>query len=341
MRNPRCIIRVALNVILIICSLRSFSQPIDSLINKDSIRSIVEFLASDSMKGRFTGSPESITAAVFIATEFKRAGIQPSVANGGYLLNFPTRLRVDGFNVIGHLQGTETPAEMIIFCAHYDHVGTISTNPFITDGSNDFRQRNDTIFNGANDNASGTSALISLARYFGALKNNKRTILFIAFSGEELGLVGSKALVASLVDPTSIKCVINLEMLGRGGAPFITGSEYGNCRSILNKELETVDKKRFGKRYFKADGYPDSKLFMRSDNYPFAKIGIPAYTIMTTSDQDSYYHTVDDEASTLDYGKIARIVQAVALATDPLINKGVSPQRIKIDNYRRGSDTAN
>jgi Zn-dependent M28 family amino/carboxypeptidase len=127
-------------------------------------------------------------------------------------------------------------------------------------------------------------------------------------------------------------CLINLEMLGRGDYIFMTGGEFGNIQSLFNKELARIDRKKYGKRFFKNDPFREHLLFTRSDNYPFALLRIPAYTIMGTSDVEQYYHTVDDEAESLDYERIAWIANALVLAINPVINNGVIPWRINPAN---------
>ena len=320
---------------LIIFSGPAFAQQnsLDSIINPNALREIVEFLASDSLKGRLTGSEGAIKAADFIVNEFRNAGAKPLASNHGYLMPFRSnRYNVVGYNVMAALPGTDKSSETIIFSAHYDHVGTTSSNPYLysRSGPNGFR---DSIFNGANDNASGVAALICLARYYGHLKNNSRTILFVAFGGEELGLVGSSAMAKTVKNPEAITCVVNLEMLGRGRAPFITGAELGNLRNLLNAELARVDPKQFKKKFFAIDPYHDQHLFARSDNFPFARLKIPAHTIIGTSDEDEYYHTVNDEPVTLNYARIQRISQAVILGMKPIVAGEISPLRINASGY--------
>jgi Zn-dependent M28 family amino/carboxypeptidase len=327
---------VASNILIIIfCGTFAHAQTTNSsLISEDIIKTAVEFLSSDSLKGRLTGTQSALQAANYIAEEFRKAGLKPlDSAEGFYFSFFALDGKVTGYNIVGVLPGQETRKEQIIYSAHYDHVGTISTNPYPDFRSKKIISGADTIFNGANDNASGTAALISLAHYYGSLKNNKRSIIFVAFSGEELGLVGSEALASSLANPSSIVSLINLEMLGRGEYPFITGGDLGNVQLILNRELAKIDRKNYGKHFFKREPFREHRLFTRSDNYPFALLRIPAYTIMATSDIDPYYHTVDDEAETLDYGKITRIVSAIILSMNPIINERAKPWRINAANY--------
>jgi hypothetical protein len=296
----------------------------DSLFHPDSLRYIIEVLASDSLNGRFTGTAENYKAALFIADQFQRAGLSHVSGNNGFF----QEVKPMWYNVIGAIKGKSKPGQFIIFSAHYDHVGTDSTNPFPNDK---FVAGNDQIFNGANDNASGVAAVISLAKYFKALNNNERTLLFIAFTGEELGLLGSQFL-ANELDSDSIVTVINIEMIGRSefknSRPYITGYEYSDLKEILNRNYQA-----FGdgseKEFFKRDPYLKNLLFTRSDNYPFAVKGVPAHSIMLTSTDDKYYHHPDDEAWTLDYQKMQRIITGTALGTTGLVKGKDTPARIK------------
>ena len=307
---------------------------IDSIISPESLRWVVGVLAADSLEGRFTGTSHANTAASFIAQEFKSAGIDTLTGYEGYYMPFFTsgeNVR-RGINVIGGLKGTVKPDELIIFCAHYDHVGTKSSNPSGIYRSGRTRQ-GDTIYNGANDNASGVSGLIHLARYFGQLKNNERSIIFIAFSGEELGLQGSEKAVSTF-NPEKVVAVINIEMIGRPiskkrSKAFITGSHLSNIQKLLNKKLYETDPEFYGKKFFLPDPFADASLFVRSDNYWFAMKGIPSHTIMATSPEDEYYHSPADELSTLDFTLMQNLVKAIAISTTILIEGSARPSRIR------------
>ncbi|HEU4858609.1 MAG TPA: M20/M25/M40 family metallo-hydrolase [Chitinophagaceae bacterium] len=296
----------------------------DYIFHHDSLRYIIEVLASDSLLGRFAGTAENHKAALFIADEFKKAGLGHVAGNNGYF----QEVKPAWFNVIGAIKGKSKPRQLIIFSAHYDHVGTDSTNPFPHDK---FAADNDQIYNGANDNASGVAAVICLAKYFKALNNNERTILFIAFTGEELGLLGSQFL-ANVFEPDSIVTVINIEMIGRSEfknpRPYITGYEYSDLKKILNRNYEAFGDS-FEKEFFKGDPNFKGSLFIRSDNYPFALKGVPAHSIMLTSPADKYYHHPDDEASTLDYQKMKKIIRGIAFGTTGLVKGNDTPTRIK------------
>jgi Zn-dependent M28 family amino/carboxypeptidase len=193
-------------------------------------------------------------------------------------------------------------------------------------------ERGDTIYNGANDDASGVSAVISLAKYFKALNNNERTLLFVAFTGEELGLLGSKYF-ADDCEPDSIIAVINIEMIGRGRfsnpRPFVTGYEKSDLFDILNRNYRSVPGKNSEKEFFKVDKNTNEFLFKRSDNYSFAVKGVPAHSIMVTPSNDEYYHNLNDETKTLDFNLMKKVIRAIAIGTTGLITGKDTPSRIK------------
>jgi Zn-dependent M28 family amino/carboxypeptidase len=316
------------------------SSLIDSIIRIDSIKHLVQVLSSDSFQGRYTGTIYATRAANFIAGEFQKAGIEPVSGNKDYFIPFTymydTR-KGEGLNVMGVLPGKSK--EMIIFSAHYDHAGTRSNNhhrlPILMRS-----ERRDSIYNGANDNASGVSALIALARYYGQLKNNERTILFIAFAGEEQGLAGSKSMAQS-INTKNVKAMINIEMIGRGTSDsardaFITGGKLSDLQAILNNEVFETAPALYGKNFFKNDPYLKQELFSRSDNYWFAIRSIPAHTIFASSPNDPYFHTVNDEADKLNYTLMTKVIKALALASTGLINGSKSPTSIDKDQIRTG-----
>jgi len=304
---------------------------VDSLITPSSLKEIVQALAADSFQGRLTGSKEAVQAAHFIADEFKKGGALPVAGNDGYFMLSRIKYGVPSpVNVVAAIPGRSKAKELVLFSAHYDHIGTTSSSLFrsgkISEKGNP--EAGDEIYNGANDNASGISGLIHLARYFDKLKNNERTLLFIAFSGEELGLMGSEKMASSF-DPKVIKAMINMDMIGRPLSnnrkyPYLTGSEKSNLRELLNKKLYELAPV-YGKKYFGIDAFPDENLFKRSDNYPFAARGVAAHTIMTSSPNDMYYHSLNDEWETLDYLFMADVVKAIALACTGLVDGTDTP----------------
>ncbi|MFM9910867.1 MAG: M28 family metallopeptidase [Chitinophagaceae bacterium] len=321
-------------------SITAKSQPeniADAIFHEDSIKSIVSFLSHDSLKGRLTGSPENLVAANFIASQFKQAGVLPMSGMQDYFSEFTfftnSTKEIKGINVIGTIPGMSKKKELIIFCAHYDHIGTTNSKPSEKTLTPGIKEIIDTIYNGANDNATGTAAVLLLSRYFSNLKNNERTILFIAFSGEEFGLKGSYAF-NSIINSSSIKAVINIEMIGRGinskrDHPFITGIEYSDLGYLLNKKLKNKVLDSNGRKIlFTKDPNINENLFSRSDNYPFALGGIAAHTIMATSPKDPFYHSVNDEIETIDFKNMSLVIKAIALGCTGLIDGTDTPQRI-------------
>jgi acetylornithine deacetylase/succinyl-diaminopimelate desuccinylase-like protein len=197
---------------------------VDSIIKLPSLQQTVYFLSHDNLKGRFTGSAGSKVAAKFIAAKFDSLGLKHIQGNSGSFNisydNFYDK-KVEIINVMAGLYPTIPNDTIIIFSAHYDHIGQGSDIFFNTN----FTSR-DSIFNGADDNATGVAALLELAKYYAAKKNNQYILLFIAFSGEELGMLGSKYL-SDHINSKLVKAVINLDMLGRpiGEKCFIISSQ--------------------------------------------------------------------------------------------------------------------
>jgi Zn-dependent M28 family amino/carboxypeptidase len=320
-----------------ICSAQS--KNIDTIITPSSLKAVVEALAADSFQGRLTGTLQAAKAADLISQQFKDAGALPIAGTDGYLMSFEISYKVTAFNfplpykskslnVVAALPGRSKAKELVIFCAHYDHIGTKTYGTRNTLPENGQPEAGDEIYNGANDNASGVSGLIHLARYYAKHPHNERTIIFIAFSGEEEGLLGSRHLAEGF-DPKTVTAVINMDMIGRplsarNKHPFITGEGRSDLQSILNKRLREADR-QYGKKYFLGDGYPEEMLFSRSDNFPFAQKGMVAHTIMTSGPNDKYYHSLNDESDKLDYPYMAEVVKAIALATTGLVDGSDTP----------------
>lgn len=300
------------------------SQPVDSLVTTASLKEHVTALAHDSMKGRLTTSRELYNAAVYIEKEFKKAGLKPVRGNSGYFWKYYHRGDPGtpgvAANVMGEIPGDT--GKLVIFSAHFDHIGT--TQRGIFHGAQ-LATGPDSIYNGANDNASGVAALIELARYYAARKTNEYTVLFIAFSGEETGLTGS-ILFARETDFSKLVKVINIDMIGRparelGGEPLIAGIETNNIRKQLNRNLFAADKS-YGRNFFHNDPFTRENLAFRGDHasFFFTK-GLESFMIMGSSPNDPYYHSVKDETGAMDFIFLQRMVKAIALACEPLLRK--------------------
>lgn len=219
------------------------------------------------------------------------------------------------FNVAGIIPGKTKPNEYVVFSGHYDHLGIVTP------------VKGDSIANGADDDASGTTAVICLAKYFKKLNNNARTLIFVAFTAEEIGEYGSQYF-AKRVDPDKVVAMFNIEMIGKASkfgqnSAFITGFERSDFGPILQKNLQGTAFK------FYPDPYPAEDLFYRSDNASLAKVGVPAHTISTDQiDIDKLYHTVGDEYSTLDVGNITSTIKAIALSSRTIVAGTDTPKRV-------------
>ena len=219
------------------------------------------------------------------------------------------------FNVVGVLPGKSKPNEYEVFSGHYDHLGIIKA------------VNQDSIANGADDDASGTTAVIELAKYFAQKKDNERTIIFVAFTAEEIGGYGSQYFSKQL-NPDEVVAMFNIEMIGKESKfgknnAFITGYERSDFGKILQKNLEGTDFK------FYPDPYPKQNLFFRSDNATLARLGVPAHTISSDQiDTDKLYHSVDDEFETMDIGNITEIIKAIAMSATSIVEGKATPSRV-------------
>lgn len=219
------------------------------------------------------------------------------------------------FNIAGIIPGKTKPDEFVVFSGHYDHLGIIKP------------VQGDSIANGADDDASGTTAVIELAKYYKKLNNNARTLVFVAFTAEEIGEFGSQHF-ATTVEPDKVVAMFNIEMIGKASkfgenSAFITGFERSDFGTILQKNLEGTAFK------FYPDPYPDQNLFYRSDNASLARVGVPAHTISTDQiDIDKLYHTVKDEFSSLDVLNITSAIRAIALSSRSIVSGTDTPKRV-------------
>lgn len=277
------------------------------------------------MQGRWSGSKECLVAARYIARRLGDAGLEP-LYNGRFLWHFSGEGGLRAHNVFAVIPGGAKAHEWILFSAHYDHIGTEQTAASIRAGFG-YPQR-DKIFNGANDNASGVAGLIAIAEQAAKDTNIERTLVFAAFSGEELGLLGSYA-AADTMAVSRIVAQINLEMLGRpmkksGNRPFISGSGFSTLRDVLNESLARTDTSE--KEYFTKDIFGGEDIFYRSDNYPFYRRGvIAAHTVCVTVPNDVYYHTVDDEIETLDFPSMSDVLRKIYRACGSLMDGSATP----------------
>lgn len=271
-------------------------------------------LASDQMEGRAIFTSGNALASAFIENEFQKIGLHYFKNLSNYRQEFKLKGKMVN-NVIGMLPGKSKPNEYVVFSAHFDHL------PSEKNGI-------DKIYNGANDDASGTTAVIVLANYFKLLDQNERTLIFVAFTGEEIGGFGSKFFTEN-IDASKVVAMFNIEMIGTESkwgknSAYITGFDKTNFGVILQNNLKST------KFNFYTDPYPAEQLFYRSDNARLAAQGVPAHTISTSKmDNEPNYHKVSDDVSSLDLNNMTEIIKAIAMSSKTIISGADTPNRIK------------
>jgi hypothetical protein len=267
------------------------------------MRMRIGVLANDSMRGRSTPSPGLDATAAYIAREFQRFGLTPGGDNGSfiqrYMLEDKNAARAP--NVVGILRGSDPRLRdtYVVFSAHMDHVGV---------GTPD--ASGDSIYNGADDDASGTSAVVEVAEAFASLPEKpKRSLIFLTVSGEEKGLLGSQHFAAHPPVPVrSIVANINIDMIGRNAPDTVVaiGREY----TSLGEQAQRVATQRPELKLTVApDLWPAEQLFFRSDHFSFASKDIPAIFFFAGLHGD--YHKPSDEVEKIDPDKAARIARLI------------------------------
>ncbi len=252
-------------------------------------------LASDSLRGRETGTPDAAKAAAYIRGQLREMGVRP-YSDSGYDFPFTYKEDKKGNNVMALIPGSDPKlkGEYLIIGAHYDHIGVSKHSV-----------KEDSIFNGADDNASGTSALLEITRMLHALPEPpKRSILVAFFDAEEVGLEGSTYLAEHCVVPIEkVRLMMSIDMVGylraSGYLQYIGhGSIKGGKRLIASVPWESpygkMDLKEFENSYFTA-----------TDTRPFAKKGCP--TLAVTTGLKSPYHRVEDNPDGIDYEGLSYI----------------------------------
>ena len=292
------------------------------VIDSNMVRKHLYTLAADNMEGRKSGTPGIEKAAVYIEDEFKKIGLSTFGDLESYRQTFTFKNRkskddIISSNIIGVLEGKSKKDEYVIISAHYDHLGMKKSG------------EGDLIYNGANDDASGVTGVLALAAYFKKV-GTERTIVFAAFTAEEMGLIGS-TYFGKDIDAAKFVAGINLEMIGKTpsfgpNTAWLTGFERSDFGKIIQKNL-----KGSGYQLF-PDPYKNFNLFFRSDNASLARLGVPSHTFSTTPiDIDPDYHQVSDEAATLNITVITQTIQAVAIGTESIINGEDTPTRVILE----------
>ena len=263
----------------------------------------IGLLAADSMRGRATPSPELEQVAVWIAAEMRRFGLEPAF-DTSYIQRYPLGPAGDATlptapNVAALLPGSDPTLrdEVVLFSAHMDHVGV---------GAPD--ASGDSIWNGADDDASGTAAVLELAEAFATLDPApRRSLVFLLVSGEERGLLGSAAFVADPPVPVETMVAgLNVDMVGRNWTDTIVA--IGREHSDLGRTLDAVGAAHPELGMTAIDDlWPEESFYTRSDHFNFARAGVPVLFFFNGVHED--YHRPSDEVERIDGEKAARITR--------------------------------
>ncbi len=303
------------------CAQQAPTAALDVRVAPESVRAQLTALAHDSMEGRRTGTPGARRAAHFIAQRMTEIGLEPGGYDGYFqrvplaqgerrpvllqsldaLDTIPAERVVVDANVVGVVRGAD-PArsdEVVIVGAHFDHVGMRT------------HESGDSIYNGADDDASGVVALLEIARALQAAPP-ARTVLFVAFTGEEMGLLGTRWFIEDPPIPLAqVVAQLQIEMIGRpdslaGGAgrAWLTGYERSTMGRMLAEAGVPIV----------ADPRPAQNFFERSDNIAFARLGIPAHTLSSYGMHEDY-HQPDDEVEAIDFAHMTAVIEAAIDAT--------------------------
>jgi len=293
-------------------------------ISAAEVRRLESALADDSMEGRLTGSRGGARAARYIANEMKSIGLK-SMGDSGYYQLVPVAATDSGialrssfsdnaagrhetaYNLLGLLKGNDPKlaGQVIVIDAHYDHLGIGAP------------VAGDSIYNGADDDASGTVSVLAVAKALARGARPRRSILFVLTTGEEEGLLGTQWLLAHF--PLSLDSVVaNLEteMIGRpdslaGGAgmAWLTGYDRSTMGAMLKRARIPIV----------ADPRPAQHFFERSDNIAFAERGIPAHTL-SSFNLHADYHQPSDDLSRIDFAHMTAVINAALNAVSLLAN---------------------
>lgn len=298
--------------------------PGETVITEELIRRHVLVIADDSMLGRNTPSPGLEKTAGYVASQFTRLGLTPAGDGGSFLQRYPLAggATVHGPaspepatapNVVGVVRGTdpELRQEYVVISAHMDHVGTSGGSAA------------DTIWNGADDDASGTAGVLALAEAF-AKAPPKRSLIFLTVSGEEHGLWGSAWFTTHPPVPLDrIVANLNLDMIGRNWKDSIVviGVEHSDLGATVAQVAAT--RRSLGITPMR-DPWPQESFFTRSDHYNFARRGVPALFFFNGVHDD--YHQPSDSPDKIDAEKESRVVRFIYYVALSVANAPARPR---------------
>ncbi len=299
-------------------------------IKAEDLKKNLYVIASDEMEGRDTGSPGQKRAGEYMVNYYKTLGISYPKALGSYYQKVPADFMKkrgggnlpDSENILAFIEGSEKPDEIVVISGHYDHVGT----------------RNGVVYNGADDDGSGTVAVMEIAKAFQAAKKAgngpKRSILFLHVTGEEHGLFGSEYYTDNPVFPLANTVAdLNIDMIGRDDPEnrgkqyvYVIGSEMLSSQLKVINETANKMTNNLELNYKYDDPNDTQRLYYRSDHYNFAKNNVPVAFFFDGIHED--YHKPTDDVEKIDYNLLAKRTQLVFATAWELANR---PQRIMVD----------
>lgn len=293
-------------IFLSVFSATVFAQEVST----EKVKTIISTLASDEMKGREIGTKENDKAAEYIATLFKENNLDYCTGNS-YLVPFDYKGKT-AYNVCGIKKGNSE--KFLGFSGHFDHIGTSN-------------EAGDNIYNGADDDASGITTLAGIAEYF---KNKKPefSMVFMAFNGEEKGMLGSTAIsedenLNKIYN--NLSALFNFEMVATESefgknAVFITGDGFSDLDELFNQNAVN------GLKIY-PDPYAEQQLFYRSDNVSFVKKKIIAHSISTADmSKIKHYHQANDDMSIVNAENMTQIINNFAKTLEKLNPKNFNPK---------------
>ncbi|HBN6703729.1 TPA: M28 family peptidase [Elizabethkingia anophelis] len=328
----KIVLAVGSALVLFSCAVQNPQKVYESSlksISAENLKRDLYIIASDEMQGRDTGSPGQKKAGEYMINQYKKNGIGHPPSMSSYYQKVPSeymskRKKInDSENILAYIEGSEKPNEIIVISAHYDHVG----------------MNNGEIYNGADDDGSGTVGVMAIAEAFHKAKKAghgpKRSILFLHVTGEEKGLFGSSYYSDNPIFPLANTVAnLNIDMIGRvdplhkdnPNFVYVVGSEM--LSSQLKEAVENANKATHNLYLdYKYDDPKDpDRIYYRSDHYNFAKHNIPIAFFFDGIHED--YHKPTDTPDKIDYPLLMKRTQLVFAIAWDLANR---PDRIVVD----------
>lgn len=301
---------------------KAFKAAYESL-SLESLKKNLTVIASDEMEGRDTGSPGQKKAGEYMINFYKQNGISFPKALGSFYQKVPAAYMAkrgggslpDSENILAFIEGSEKPEEIIVISGHYDHVGS----------------RNGVVYNGADDDGSGTVAVMEIAKAFNEAKKAghgpKRSILFLHVTGEEHGLFGSEFYTDNPVFPLANTVAdLNIDMIGRDDPEnrgkqyiYVIGSEMLSSQLKMINETANKNTTKLELNYKYDDPADTERLYYRSDHYNFAKNNIPVAFYFDGIHED--YHKPTDDVEKIDFPLLHKRTQLIFATAWELANR--------------------